>query len=71
MPLHPTDKGCTDFANNDILRFSKKFKDTINELTQKGYKLKEASVNFVVYWERQEDKVEARIVLPKIVFEKA
>lgn len=71
MPLHPTDNGCTDFANNDILRFSKKFKDTINELTQKGYKFKEASVNFVVYWERQEDKVEARIVLPKVVFEKA
>ena len=70
-PLHPTDKGCTDFANNDILRFSKKFKDTINELTQKGYKLKEASVNFVVYWERQEDKVEARIILPKVVFKKA
>lgn len=68
MPLRPTETGCTDFANNDILRFSKKFKETVNDLIQKGYMLEEASVNFVVYWERQEDKKEARIVLPKVVF---
>ena len=65
-----TEKGCTDFSNNEILRFSKKFKDILNELIQKDYKLEKASVNFVVYWEKQEDKKEAKIVLPKVVFKK-
>ena len=70
MSLRLTEKGCTDFANNEILRFSKKFKDILNELIQKDYKLEKASVNFVVYWEKQEDKKEAKIVLPKFVFKK-
>lgn len=70
MSLRLTEKGCTDFANNEILRFSKKFKDILNELIQKDYKLEKASVNFVVYWEKQEDKKEAKIVLPKVVFKK-
>lgn len=70
MSLRLTEKGCTDFSNNEILRFSKKFKDILNELIQKDYKLEKASVNFVVYWEKQEDKKEAKIVLPKVVFKK-
>ena len=70
MSLRLTEKGCTDFSNNEILRFSKKFKDILNESIQKDYKLEKASVNFVVYWEKQEDKKEAKIVLPKVVFKK-
>ena len=70
MSLRLTEKGCTDYSNNEILRFSKKFKDILNELIQKDYKLEKASVNFVVYWEKQEDKKEAKIVLPKVVFKK-
>lgn len=70
MSLRLTEKGCTDFSNNEILRFSKKFKDILNELIQKDYKLEKASVNFVVYWEKQEDKKEAKIVLPKVVFKR-
>ena len=70
MSLRLTEKGCTDFSHNEILRFSKKFKDILNELIQKDYKLEKASVNFVVYWEKQEDKKEAKIVLPKVVFKK-
>lgn len=68
MPLRLTEKGCTDYSNNEILRFSKKFQTTVSELIQKGYKLKEASVNFVVYWKKQEDQIEVKIVLPKVVF---
>lgn len=70
MPLRFTEHGCRDLSNNEVLRFSKKFKDTVNELMQKGYKLKEASVNFVVYWKRQEDRIEVKIVLPKVIFGK-
>ena len=70
MPLLPTEQGCKDSFGNEILRFSSKFRNTLNELMQKGYALKKASVNFVVYWEKQEDKQEVRIVLPKIILEK-
>ena len=45
-------------------------KSIFEELDKKGYRLKEAAVNFVVYWERRKDKQEVKIVLPKIIVEK-
>lgn len=48
----------------------RKFQNTLEELDKKGYRLKEAAVNFVVYWERRKDKQEVKIVLPKIIVEK-
>ena len=70
MPLQLKANGCTDFHGNEILRFSRKFQNTLEELDKKGYRLKEAAVNFVVYWERRKDKQEVKIVLPKIIVEK-
>lgn len=61
MSLRLTEKGCTDFSNNEILRFSKKFKDILNELIQKDYKLEKASVNFVVYWENRKIRKKPRL----------
>ena len=58
------------FMVNEILRFSRKFQNTLEELHKKRYRLKEAAVNFVVYWERRKDKQEVKIVLPKIIVEK-
>lgn len=70
MPLQMTANGCTDLSGNEILRFSKKFKNALDELNQKGYHTKEARINFVVYWVRQDDKKEVRIVLPEIIAER-
>lgn len=70
MPLQVTANGCTDLSGNEILRFSKKFKSTLDELSLKGYHPKAALVNFIVYWTRPEDKKESRIVLPEIMLER-
>ena len=70
MPLRLKVNGCSDLHGNEILCFSQKFRNTLEELGKKGYRLKEASVNFIVYWERQEDKEKVKIVLPKIIVEK-
>lgn len=67
MPLQVTEKGCYDFSGNEVLRFSQQYQKVLEALAQKGYKPTEASVNFIVYWTRQKDKREGRIVLPKII----
>lgn len=69
--LQLTDKGCTDGDGTEILRFSSKFNAVIKHWQEKGYSLHEASVNFVVFWKKQDDNVgEVRIVLPKIILKR-
>lgn len=70
IPLLVTSNGCTDTSGNEILRFSTKFKNTLDELSQKGYHPKGALINFIVYWMRQEDKKESKIVLTEIRMER-
>lgn len=70
MSLLITTNGCTDISGNEILRFSKKFKHTLDELSIKGYHPNEVHINFIVYWMKQEDKTEAKIVLPEIIMER-
>ena len=53
-----------------VTRYYVSPENTLEELDKKGYRLKEAAVNFVVYWERRKDKQEVKIVLPKIIVEK-
>jgi len=36
----------------------------------KGYKLKSAKVNFIVYWLKEGAENEVKIVLPELYFEK-
>lgn len=70
MPLKVTANGCADPSGNEILRFSKKFMHTLSKLIVKGYQPKEARINFIVYWLKQEGKEEIRIVLPEIIMER-
>jgi len=37
---------------------------------RKGYKLKSAKVNFIVYWLNDETEQEVKIILPELYFEK-
>ena len=47
MPLQLKANGCTDFHGNEILHVSpENSKNTLEELDKKGYRLKEAAVNF-------------------------
>lgn len=53
-----------------VLKFSKKFMEELILLEKKGYLLKEAKVNFIVYWKDEDMDKEIKIILPEVCFEK-
>ncbi len=60
---------CCNTEGNVLLKFSRGFQDFINDLNQKGYQPFEAMVNFVVWWKKEDDAKEIKILLPQICFE--
>ena len=65
-----SDEGCKNFKGELVLKFSKKFLERMVEIKSNGFELKEAKVNFIVYWTDEDKKVEVKIVLPELHFEK-
>lgn len=67
-----TISGDEGFNSNglSVLKFSQNFKIKINELRKKNYFLKQAKVNFIVYWLNDETKEEIKIILPELLFER-
>lgn len=62
--------GGLDLNGQTILKFSRKFmRKEMKDMQEKGYELKHAKVNFIVYWE-DEDKQEIKIILPELYFER-
>ena len=68
--LYVSEEGCKDNNGQKILKFSKKFLDEIAEHKTKGYELKGAKINFIVYWTDEKLNQELKIVLPEIYLEK-
>ena len=60
--------GCFDENGNCILKFSNRYKETISNYQNKGYKLKESVINYIVYWKKEELEDELKIVLPELKF---
>lgn len=65
-----SDEGCKNEKGELVLKFSKKFLDRLIEIKNSGFELKEAKVNFIVYWTDEDKKIEVKIVLPELNFEK-
>jgi len=65
-----SDDECLNTNRQPVLQFSNQFFEVVNEYHQKGYKLKAAKVNFVLYWQKKDTDLEIKIVLPKVYFEK-
>src|SRR5690606_14995577 len=61
---------CTNNKGQVVLKFSKQFLNTIEMQKQKGYQLKQAKVNFILYWKKENAEHEAKIILPELYFEK-
>lgn len=61
---------CTNSKGQSVLKFSKQFLNTIESVKQKGYHLKQAKVNFIVYWKKEDAECESKILLPEVYFEK-
>jgi ATP-dependent DNA helicase RecQ len=61
---------CVTEKGQPILKFSKLFLDVIEAQRQKGYILKHAKVNFIVYWQKEDAPEEIKIILPEVYFER-
>ncbi len=62
---------CTNTKGQSVLKFSKQFLTTIETQKQRGYHLKQAKVNFIVYWLKEETEQEVKIILPELYFERS
>ena len=63
-------EGCVDNKGNFVVKFSNGFKEKLVEYEDSGYKLKSAEINYVVYWQKEDTEIYARIILPELKFEK-
>lgn len=61
---------CINVKGQSVLKFSKQLLNTIESVRQKGYCLKQAKVNFIVYWKKEGAEQESKIILPELCFEK-
>ncbi|MBI1268152.1 MAG: RecQ family ATP-dependent DNA helicase [Cryomorphaceae bacterium] len=68
--LKISETGCLNSAGYLIVQFSKKFVETVKSMDSRGYKVKGAKVNFIIYWKGEEMDREVLIVLPEVVFGK-
>ncbi|PTB97276.1 RecQ family ATP-dependent DNA helicase [Marivirga lumbricoides] len=64
------ENGCTNLNGDLVLKFSKKFLETIEVRKRNGYQLKSVNANFIVYWLNEDTGQEVKIVLPEVYFEK-
>jgi len=64
------DEGCQNNKGELVLKFSRSFLEKLSEIKQSGFQLKEAKVNFIVHWTNDDMKIEVKIVLPELHFEK-
>jgi ATP-dependent DNA helicase RecQ len=58
--------GCNDNKRNCVVKFSNSFKEKIASFERKGYKLKNARVNYIVFWKKEDSDKEVKIVLPEL-----
>jgi ATP-dependent DNA helicase RecQ len=68
--LRIKDEGCANAREELVLKFSKKFIETLELQAKLGYKPKRAKANHIVYWQAEESDKEVKIVLPELNFEK-
>lgn len=68
--LKVSSEGCCNENGEQVLKFSKKFLEVIKANDAKGYVMKDAKINFMVYWFKEEIEKEILIILPELNFEK-
>ncbi len=65
------DYDCKNEKGAKLFRFSLNFQNRIKLLQSKGYILRNARVNFIVYWYSEDLDKELKVILPEVYFEKA
>ncbi len=65
-----SEEGCKNKEGKLVLKFSRSFQEKVKQLNTKGFEMKEAKVNFMVYWKDEEKNMEMKIVLPELKFQR-
>jgi ATP-dependent DNA helicase RecQ len=68
--LMVNNSGCFDKNRNCIVKFSKSYREKIIEYENKGYKMSESKINYMIYWRKEELEDEILIILPELKFRK-
>src|SRR5690554_4302195 len=61
---------CLDTEGRSVLRFSREFVKQVERMRAKRFELKSATVNFIVYWKKEGEEEEIKIILPELLFER-
>ena len=61
---------CLNSNGQSVLKFSQHCITSIEGMRKKGYELKKAKVNFIVYWKKEGEEQEIKIILPELYFER-
>ena len=61
---------CLNSKGQSVLKFSKQFINQVENIKTNDFMLKSAKVNFIVYWLKEGEEKEIKIILPEIYFEK-
>ena len=61
---------CLNSKRQSVLKFSRQFAGQIENMKRDGYELKSARVNFIVYWQKEGEDREIKIILPELYFER-
>ena len=64
------DDGLGNTNGKPLIKYSRKFADQLKEYSDKGYKLSNAKINFIVYWNNKDKALESKIILPEITLTK-
>jgi ATP-dependent DNA helicase RecQ len=59
---------CLNSKGQAVLKFSQQFARQIETMKERGYELKSAKVNFIVYWLKEGAEQEVKIILPELFF---
>ncbi len=70
-PLIITEASCLNTKRQMVAKFSSSFLQQMETYNAKGFHLREAMVNFIVYWKDKEKEKEVKIVLPEVVLSKS
>ncbi len=68
--LVPCEDGCLNINGERVINYSKQMISKIDELSQKGYVLREAKARFIIFWKKEDTEREIKIILPELSFEK-
>jgi ATP-dependent DNA helicase RecQ len=64
--LQPGWEDCRTLQGETVLRFSRAFQRKLSEWRNKGYVLKMAKVNFIIYWQMEQEAKEIKVLLGEV-----